>query len=34
MYIQWNITLPSNNEILPFAAPQMDLENIILGKVR
>ena len=30
VYTQWNIT---QNEILPFAATWMDLENIILSEI-
>ena len=32
-YVQWNITQPSKNEIMPFAVAWMDLEVIILSEI-
>ena len=33
IYIQWNITQPPKNEILPFAITWMELEGIILLEI-
>ena len=32
-YIQWNISQPLKNEILPFATTRMDLEGIMLSEI-
>ena len=33
VYIQWNITQPLKNEILPFATTWMELEGILLSEI-
>ena len=33
IYIQWNITQASKNEILPFAKTWMELECIMLSEI-
>ena len=33
MYIQWNTTQPSKNEILLFAIMWMELEDIMLSEI-
>ena len=33
IYIQWNTTQPSKNEILPFATTWMELEGIMLSEI-